>query len=285
MRSKPRRNGKKLLLVLIIVAVVAVAFLWIRRGSDTSSTASSKSSSSAGSNQQVKSQNLPVIDAQPTVDAWAAKQSGTTSVVVYDLANNKAVASLNPDTQYFTASIYKLYVAYYGYQKIADGTYSLNDPYLSGYSRGDCLDTMIRDSYSPCGEKMWAELGKDKLTNLLRTYGIKNTSMSGLTTTAQDSATLLERLWNQKDLSESPTGLFLDSMKTQPAKFRRGLPSGFTKSTVYNKVGWNENIEWHDTAIVTLPNERSYVITVFTKNVGYSQIAQLGAALETKLNQ
>jgi beta-lactamase class A len=284
MRSKPRRKAKKILLIFVVLAVVfAGVFWWLKKDHDQ--PANNQNGSAGNSSQQAKSENLPVVDAQPTVDAWSDQQSGTASVVVYDLANNKTVASLNPNTQYFTASIYKLYVAYWGYQKVADGTYSLNDAYLSGYTRGACLDAMIRDSYSPCGEKMWAELGKDKLTAQLKNYGLKNTSMSGLYTSAADSALVLERLWDQTDLTQDHKNLYLDSMKTQPAKFRRGLPSGFTQSTVYDKVGWNENIEWHDTAIVTLPNNRSYVITVFTKNVGFNQIAQLGKALEAKLNQ
>lgn len=229
--------------------------------------------------------SFPFIDLQSTVDTWAARQSGTASVYIYDLANKKVAAQLEPNRQYFTASIYKIYVAYEGYQKIADGTYSFNDTYLTGYNRGQCLDAMIRASYSPCGEKMWVELGKEKLTNKLKTYGINNTSMVGLNTTAHDAGILLQRLFEKRDLTQEHTSLYLDSMKNQDAKYRRGLPSGFTKSKVYNKVGWNEDIEWHDTAIVTLPNGRSYVICVLTQHVGYSNIKQLGQAIEVKLTQ
>lgn len=242
-------------------------------------------SSNPSANSPPPAPSLPVIDLQPTVEAWADKQSGTASVVVIDLANKKAIASLNPETQYFTASIYKLYVAYEGYQKVADGTHSMSDPYLSGYNRGKCLDEMIRSSYSPCAEKMWVELGKDKTTQKLKTYGINNTSMSGLSTTAHDAALLLQRLFERRELTEEHVNFFLDSMKTQEAKYRAGLPKGFTKSTVYNKVGWNEQLEWHDTAIVTLQGGRSYVIVVLTKSVGSKNIAALGQAIEAKLSE
>lgn len=286
MRRRPKHTGKKIFLILLVLATIsAAAFWWLRKDSNSSSQA--PASSSNNSQQQTEQKNLPIIDAQPTVDTWANQQSGTASVVVYDLANNKTVASLNPDKVYFSASIYKLFVAYYGYQKIADGTYTLNEQYLGSMTRGDCLDAMIRSSDIPCGEKMAVELGSSQIMKKLTDYGFENTDMSGAyaTTSAADVAIILQRLWNQTDLSETPSGSLLDSMKDQPAKFRRGLPSGFTKSTVYDKVGWNENIEWHDTAIVTLPNNRSYVITVLTKNVGYNQIARLGKALEAKLSQ
>src|SRR3972149_6859816 len=83
-----------------------------------------------------------------------------------------------------------------------------NDPYLSGYSRGKCLDAMIRDSYSPCGEKMWSELGKQQLTEKLKTYGLSNTSMTGLYTSAEDAAIILQRLFERRDLTKTHTKVF-----------------------------------------------------------------------------
>jgi hypothetical protein len=176
-------------------------------------------------------------------------------------------------------------VAYEGYLKVADKTFNLEDSYLGSYSRGKCLDIMIRESYSPCGEKMWAELGKEALTAKLKTYGLKNTSMTNLQTTAGDAGLILQRLFERRDLPENLTKLYLNSLKSQPALYRRGLPSGFSKSTVYNKVGWNGYVEWHDTAIITLANGRSYVVSLFTENVGTKNIIDLANAIEGKLGQ
>lgn len=277
-------------LLLATLGVVTVAYVLFLRADQTDAPyePSSNTTRSTSKTEQ-KGAVTPVINLQPTVDAWAAQQSasggGTASVVVIDLTNNKTVAELNPDRPYFTASIYKLYVAYEGYLKVADGTYSLNDPYLTGYTRGKCLDAMIRDSYSPCGEKMWVELGKENITARLKSYGLQNTSMTALRTTARDAAIVLQRLFERRELTEAHTNLFLDSLKTQDAKYRRGLPSGFSRSNVYNKVGWNELVEWHDTAIVTLPSGRSYVVTVLTENIGSSNIVSLGKLIEAKLSE
>ncbi len=275
---------KKLVLAALLSLVMGLGAFMLFKSDDKQMPSSSKSTAnkSKTSNKKTK-ETLPLVNLQPTINAWAAKQSGMASVVVYDLVNNKTIASLNPNNQYFTASIYKLYVAYIGYQKVADGTYSLSNPYLSGYTRGKCLEVMIRNSYSPCGEKMWAELGKESLTAKLKTYGLTDTSMTALQTSAHDATIILKRLFNGGDLSQKHRKLFLDSLKTQSALYRRGLPSGFNKSVVYNKVGWNELIEWHDAAVVTLPNGRGYVISVFTKNIGSKNIAELGRMIETKL--
>lgn len=273
---------KKIILFIVLLAVIGATW-W--RVSNRKTENISNPDQSQNQTQINTKPSLPVIDLQPTIDSWASKQSGSASVVVIDLANNKTIASLNPDKAYFSASIYKLYVAYEGYQKVADGTYKMDDSYLAGYNRGKCLDEMIRSSYSPCGEKMWAELGKENLTKKLKTYGLKNTDMTGLQTSAADAAIILQRLFEKKDLSEEHVNLFLDSLKTQPEKYRVGLPAGFKNSTVYNKVGWNENLEWHDTAIVTFKNGRNYVVSVLTRGVGRANIVELGKAIEAKLSE
>ena len=274
--------------IIVILALVAVGAFAILRIVDDNSPANTQSPSKKSSTKNKKGEeSYPIVNLQPTLNSWAAKQSGTASVVVYDLANEKIIGSLNPDRQYFAASLYKLFVAYLGYQKVADGTDSLNEAYRSNYTRGECLDAMIRESYSPCGEQMASEFGSTAILKMLKDYGFENTAMSGAytTTSANDVAIILERLFKRQDLSEKHTKLYLDSMKTQPALYRRGLPSGFRDSIVYNKVGWNGQVEWHDAAIVTLPNDRSYVVVVLTENVGTTNIIALARALEAKLSK
>jgi hypothetical protein len=51
---------------------------------------------------------------------------------------------------------------------------------------------------------------------------------------------------------------------------------------VYNKVGWNEDIEWHDTAIVEV-NGKVAIVSVFSKGAGYKNIAGLGAEIQKAL--
>ncbi len=277
---------RRIYLALIVLELAAAVFFLVPWLMSKQNDSPNTTSTPTATNKKVTTEpkpNFPFIDLQPTVDSWAARQNGRASVVVYDLANGKTAGSIGPERKYFTASIYKLYVAYVGYQKVADGTYKMDDLYLSGYSRGECLDAMIRDSYSPCGEKMWNELGKENITGKLRDYGLKDTSLVALQTSARDAAIVLQRLYEKKELTSLHTNLFLASLKDQPAQYRRGLPSGFSKSTVYNKVGWNGQINWHDAAIVTLPNKRSYVITVFMERVGLAQVKALGQAIEAHL--
>src|SRR3990167_10138034 len=100
-------NRKKLLLLtslVVVAAAIAAYFLWPDKNSDTVS--SNQPQSAASDEPTTQQPTFPNINLQPTVAAWAAKQKGRASVMVYDLTNNKIVASLNPNRQYFTASIY-----------------------------------------------------------------------------------------------------------------------------------------------------------------------------------
>lgn len=285
--GQPRKNKKHTYIIaaLVTLLILGLAFLiwkfWLSTESEqeTAQVTQGIAQEEPDSNEpQVKS--LPNL--QSTVDEWVNSAGGKTSVIITDASGN-VLASHQETLEYFTASIYKPFVAYVGYQKVDDGTYSLSEPYLNGKTRGQCLDVMIRDSDSPCGEKMWNELGKQALTENMRSLGLTNTSLVNLTTSAKDASVILQKIQTGEGLSQESQASFLDSMKTQDSRYRRGLPSGFSELTVFNKVGWNLNKEWHDTAIVRLPDDRAVIVSVFTENVGYQQIAQLGISLEQKL--
>ena len=285
--KKPTKSRHLRYGVVLFMAILIIAMTWLLlakkkvqspslpTNQSTTQQPTSNTNESSG-----KEKKLPNI--QLTIDEFIKNNPGTYAIKITDI-NGRSLAEVNGDQQFFTASIYKLFVAYVGYQKIDDGTYDLNEPYITGYTRGECLDAMIRASYSPCAEKMWTELGKESITEQMKSYGLINTSLTGLYTSANDSAIMLQKIAKGEGLSENSKKSYLDSMKSQDSKFRRGLPAGFTKSTVYNKVGWNEDKEWHDTAIIELSNGQKVVVAILTTGVGYKTVARLGAKIEQAL--
>lgn len=290
-RKRPEKNYKKsqialsliLLGVFIVVALVFWEFYYSESARETDKPTQSQTTQT-NDNENVQQQQEPEFDAvalQSAVNNWIASTGGTASVVVTNTSGN-VLAENNREESYFAASLYKLFVAYFGYQQIDSGEVDEDEMYLNGNTRGQCLDLMIRESNSPCAEKLWTELGKQELTNKLVGLGISNTSMTSLTTTAEDTAKILKLIENSNGLSQASRLKYKDSMLDQPATYRRGLPSGFSESvSVYNKVGWNENIEWHDSAIIELPDGRKLIVTVLTKSVGSKNIARLATALES----
>lgn len=210
------------------------------------------------------------------LSAWASKNRGSESVVVAT-ADGTVLSSSGADETFFMASIYKLYVAYLGYQDIDAGVHSLNEPFLSGMTRGMCLDEMIRTSDSPCAERLMSELGRQNIQTRLESYGLTKTSFKGLNTSAHDVSIVLGRLWQGTDLSTGSRAVMLDSMLGQ--KYRNGLAKGFGGSAVYNKVGFRDQAEYHDVGIVQLPDGQPLIVTVLSSNVGVRNISQLGASI------
>lgn len=227
----------------------------------------------------------PEFDAetlQQTINTWASNL-GSDDVASVVVMGNKSdiLAEVNPDQEYFTASLYKLFVAYEGYKQFDSGEVDSSEVFLSGQTRADCIDKMIRSSDSPCAERLWSEIGKEKLTEAMKTYGINNTSLIGLSTTATDTANMLARIARGEGLEKPSQTAYLSSMKDQDSLYRRGLPSGFSANViVYNKVGWNEQVEWHDASIIEFADGRQLIVAVLTENVGTAQISKLATLIE-----
>ena len=293
--QQSKNKSKKLGMVVVVTTLLIVSFFAIKHfiindgsGEKTDDRSNSQQQSSEGVEPSTQEDIKPAPEfssakLQSVVDSWVSGlPSGSTESVMITDKDGNVLASSNSDEVYFTASLYKLFVAFEAYKQLSNGTLTDSSNYLGSYSRLGCLDAMIRSSYSPCAEKMWAELGKQNITDSMNNYGIKDTSLVGLSTTARDTASILQLIYSSNSLTADNRSKYLDSMLTQDALYRRGLPSGFSSAVkVYNKVGWNEQVEWHDGSIVELPDGRILIVAVLTKSVGYRNIASLSSSIES----
>lgn len=215
---------------------------------------------------------------QTALDGWVTNSGGISGVVLMNIGG-EVLASHNADRPFFTASIYKLFVAYEGYKRVDSGEFVLSSNYLGSRSLGDCLDLMIRESDSPCAEKLWVELGKSALNGTLERAGITNTDMVGLTATAKDAATQLKLIASGEGISVESKTKLMTSMRDQI--YRDTLNKSFDSSVVvYNKIGFRELVEYHDTEIIEFSDGRSLIMSVLTENVGTRNIIALGDAIE-----
>lgn len=283
-----KRSQIVLSLVLTIALVVIGVFLW--QVTHKEDAVSVQTTPIVEQSVEVPLEPAPVerlgFDAgalAKVLDDWNQSISGTAGVVIADGFDGSILATLNPDEPFFAASIYKLYVAYEGYRQIDAGEVDPDELYLNGFTRAECLDKMIRESDSPCAEKLWVELGKEETTLQLRTYGINNTSMTAIRTTAGDAAIMLVRIAQAEGLSESSQQNFLQSMKDQI--YRDTLNKSFgSDAIVYNKIGFNEQLEYHDIAIIELPEtNRTLIVSVMTSSVGTANIVRLGEMIQEVL--
>ena len=240
--------------------------------------------------------SLPdAIDLQPVVDAWADTIRGNKSVVIYDLDRDEISASYNANESFNTASLYKLFVVYEGYRRVYDGRW--NGATMVGSTGSnvmDCLDYAVRRSDSPCAEGLWGMMGHAELDTIIKNdYGILNSNISKLLSNANDIAVMMKRFYTHPDFNEAEflprmKDSFLNQPKIGNNNWRAGLPSGFTRAIVYNKVGWDYNPSgdywniYHDASIVEAPElNRHFVVVVMTNRISNQSIAKLGTDIES----
>ena len=288
-RRRRRATKKPLMLwicsaVVLLAAVSAGAFFWLNHRPLPKPAAEAVANKTETPKTAVQPKP-PLVNLQPVVDAWVAKRPGINfGIVVYDPANKQVVASHNADEKFFAASLYKLYIAYLALVDFQDGKQDPNQSMINGFTRKQCVDKMIRESYSPCGEAMMADMGQETLRQRVAAMGINNTVFAGITTTAQDAALILQYIVDGRDLNADSTAFLKDAMRVQDAKFRGGLAKGSPDATWETKVGWNESANYHDVGIMTLPSGRVYVVAILTQNNGSpTPIADFSATIYAAL--
>lgn len=284
--KQPNKYKKPILLTVIAVVLIMAGgslLLWWREDSQAPipqpvPAAVVETEETPTEPTQIAKSDFNKAVLQQTVDEWVGGHKGVYGIVL-TTQTGEPLAEYNGDKSFFAASIYKLYVAYEGYRNIDDGTHALNQPYLGKWTRGECLDKMIRESHSPCAEKLWGELGHESLDAKMKTYGLANTSMTSISTTANDAAVMLARIQTGEGLSENSRKKFLASMKAQI--YDDALKAGFTEQTVYDKVGFRDLVEYHDVGIIKFRDGRVLIVSVLTEKAGTKNIAGLSQAIAT----
>lgn len=242
--------------------------------------------------EESKLSDLNLAALQSVVDNWTATNKGDSSVIIYDLDQDMTLVSHEPGKKFNTASLYKLFVVYEGYRRLSNGEWS-SDTSVSGtgYSVLECLDLSVRESYSPCAEALWSKIGHDELQTIIQEeFGIKSADIKNLSSDSNGILSIMKMFYEHDDINDSYIERMKDSFLNQPTttyNWRQGLPSGFARANVYNKVGWDYNADggywniYHDAAIVEIPEtDRHFVVIVMTSHVSDSAIKNLGESLE-----
>ncbi|MBR2994277.1 serine hydrolase [Candidatus Saccharibacteria bacterium] len=298
-KAVEKTNTQSHVIFLVLLAIFVATFTMIgclvlfSKDGTTEEIVSIEPDESASDSSETTDTEVKKIDFQPVVDDWVKSISGNKSILIYDLERDEIAASYNVVEDYNTASLYKLFVVYEGYRKLENGEWQSGDPAGStGYTILECLDLAIRESYSPCAETLWANIGHSELDEIVENdFDITNSDISHLTSNADDITKMMKLFYTHPDITNATfVAQIKDSMLDQPVTtydWRQGLPSGFTRANVYNKVGWDYNPDgkywnvYHDAAIVEFPEEdRHFIVVVMTNKVPYQQIKNFGTKLE-----
>lgn len=295
-KAHRRKTISLFILVDVIVAAIVCLLLLILKGSLVEKPVEEGAEqNSAITEVEVEKEpeviKPPKIDFQPLVDEWVGSISGNKSVLIYDLERDEVVGAYNATESYSTASLYKLFVVYEGYRRVQAGEWQGDSIAGStGHTIVECLDLSIRESYSPCAETLWGMIGHDELDRIIETeFGITNSDISSLVSNPEDIMQIMKLFYTHSDIvDETLVAKMKDSFLNQPTttyNWRQGLPSGFSRANVYNKVGWDWNGKswniYHDAAIVEFPElNRHFIVVVMTNQVPYQRIREFGTKIE-----
>lgn len=230
--------------------------------------------------EQAAISNLTTL--QEAVDYWLSHyQHGTVAMEIFDLKQNAIVASYNSTAILPARSLYKLFYVYDAYAQIDAGLEDPNELYWQDRTLGHCLNIMISHSDNRCAEAMLEDSPRlSRVTQMIRDLGLNNTQSNGPSTSAHDISLMLQHYYRHPEWSAASWQKFLQSALNQPYIYRKGLPSGFSTATVYNKTGFGGS-EYHDAAIVEFPQlGASYIVVVMANNTPYANIAKLGKLIE-----
>ncbi len=217
------------------------------------------------------------------ISRWRAANPGVKlGVVVRELEGQGRVASYNGNTPMAAASLYKLFVAYYLYERIEAGTLDPNSTLGSDRTVQACIDAMILVSDNPCPVGIADTVGWATISNFAQSKGFSGTSLgNAVLTSAADGVEYMARLEAGQLMNAEHTAHMLSLMKNQI--YRSGIPKGIPGSTVADKVGFYGGA-WNDSAIVYGPKGK-YALTIMTNGGGATAVASLATQIGNYLNQ
>lgn len=288
-QKDPKRKSSwpTFVIAIILVGLILVGGLFFLKPDTTEAPEINKTAATNDdtNNKPEPAPKLTQVDLQPTVDTWVAGQPGNYGIVVYDPANDAVIATHQAEDLYFTASMYKLSVAYLSLIDFQTGAQDPNEVILADQTRKECVYKMIHSSDSPCGETMLNDMGQATVGQRnVNELGLTNPIFPGFQTTSADMVTLLKRLQANKDLNEDNAKFLLDAMKTQI--YRTGVPAGMPEATIADKIGFDSPDLWVDGGIIYMPNGRQYVYCIFGDGgVGSAQIRNFAETIYPKLAQ
>ena len=259
------RNGQKRVAVTaacatlaLVVSMTAVRVLSTPRSSTASAEAAAPHVTSS-----------PVVPGQtkaslqPLISTFGAGEGSNFGIVVTNLKTGET-ASLNPNQQMESASLYKLFVAQRIYQRIDLGQLQYDDQAGGGSADniGQCLAVMISISDNTCGRALGTILNWGAQDEALDAEGYANTDLATpQQTSAADVSKLMESLYKGTLLSPDSTQRFLSLLKDQ--KVNNRLPTGLPEGTVIaHKTGDLDNFV-HDAGIVYGP-KTDYLVVVLS---------------------
>lgn len=223
---------------------------------------------------------------QMLIDDWIASHASLEPAVAFSEINGyQRKAGRDADVSYFSASVYKVFPAWYVLKQIDEGKLSADGIIAGGFNLTDCFQNMIIVSDSKCSEAIVNKYGGwGPIDALASNNGIQGITLaSGVTITANGMTSFLQKLDGGQLLSAERTNYLLDAMKRQ--KYRTGIPAG-SDGEVADKVGYQpKTYSWHDAGIVYHPKGKYTLVILTHKGATLPALSTLARQISDTLNR
>jgi hypothetical protein len=206
--------------------------------------------------------------------------AATWSIAIYDLKTGSWIYRTNATAQMSSANLSALYAVYGLSKKLPFSAWSTT--MIGTRDVQTCVDLMIRQSDSACGQAIGNYVGWKAIDSAVRAAGFSATDLnpsSSQVTTAEDTTRFMAGLYQGK-LFDTPTSEFLKT-SLQKQLYRSAIPAGCKGCTTFNKTG-NEKGVAHDTSIV-VDGGRSYVVTIMSQGGTYYKISTVERAIQSAM--
>ncbi len=273
------------LMIVSLIGVGVNGYVSVKSDSKALAAKSTESSKIAQVNTITENASLEnIVDLQPIIDTWVKDHPGQKwGIVAKSMTGASFDARSNPDRQFESASIYKLFLTLPLFLQIpVEQQGNINVSVNGGQkSIATCVDLMLRLSNNECGAAIGTYLNWAKADEALKRGGFTHTSFNqrdSLKTSAGDTASFLESL-NDDMFNRNAKEVIMRSLREQ--RFRDGIPAGCPGCVTANKTGQIDNV-MHDAAIVQYKGG-SYILVIFSENGNFKQIAQLTGQIQQKI--
>lgn len=217
------------------------------------------------------------------INDWLGDHPGLNAGVSFqEIGGQARVASYQGDTQFRTASIYKLFVTAYLYSRFEAGTLSPSSGAMAGKTIEQCIEAMMVVSDNDCGMALANSFGWSTIATYAHQIGATSTVLAGVppASTPNDTAKVLSQIATGTLLTPADQTELLGFMARNI--YRTGIPAGTPGGTVQDKVGFLPGM-WNDAAIVHA-SKANYVLVVYTSGSNADAIRDLANRLQILLN-
>jgi beta-lactamase class A len=259
------------------------SFFWVSIASLTvlltyivtsSTTVQAKSDSTANTAEDILP--LPPSDTPPKDNKWSgvatdlqAKHQGANfAIYAEDLSDTTRKIEVNANVEVPTASVYKVAIAYSMLQAVSNGL-SWDSP-LWNTTLDNCFDKMIIESNNECAHAWGDTHGWSVVMDEFAELGFHINLYEQTTSTAQDIAGFLKKLYRSEILNDELVEKLLGTMKKQ--NYRQGIPAGAPTKVVANKVGFMNGV-LNDAGIV-FGADGDYVLVILTNGYSWQAITE-----------